>query len=285
MQYSTAQAGGLIYGHHNDQEALEDGACKSDQIPQSHKQRPDFKSRGYDDDDDTSSVLSTAPSSAPSESEEPPPAGMGPINYGYEYRCPFEFVGCGLSFHPTQIDAYISHTASHFLDHRPPPKTICIFCDQTFENYDRDANWRNRMRHITNHYRGFEQFEHTRPDFFVIEYMREKRIISSEHWKRVTNYTERMVCDGLIDFGHKTSESRRKEGRALEERHDLEKDDRYRRRYMASKGKGKGKGPVENPFAREDHLEVRNSYIYFLCDPQARNHVLMDGLETNLNSA
>jgi hypothetical protein len=173
---------------------------------------------------------------------------MNPIDYGYEFCCPFEFVGCELSFHPTQIDAYISHTITHFFDHRPPPKTICIFCPQIFENpNDRVANWRERMRHIADHYRRLERFEHSGPDFFVIEYMRQKRIISGDDYKWATRHTERHDCDGLVDFGHKTAEMRRKEGKSIEEPYDLEKEDRHRRRYMSSKSKGKeGKRHTRN---------------------------------------
>ena len=121
-----------------------------------------------------------------------PVAGMNVINDGLEFCCPFEFVGCSLNFHPTQIDAYISHTITHFFHYQPPPKTICIFCPRIFDNADdRVANWKERMRHITNHYRCLERFEHSGPDFFVIEYMRKKRIISEEDYKWATRHTER----------------------------------------------------------------------------------------------
>jgi hypothetical protein len=125
-------------------------------------------------------------------------ARSAPINYGYEFCCPFEFVGCELSFHPTQIDAYISHTITHFFDYRPPPKTISIFCPQIFENpNDGVANWREGMRHITDHYRRLERFEHSGPEFVLIEYMRQKRIIG---------------------IGHKPADIRRKEAKAVEAR-------------------------------------------------------------------
>ncbi|KAE9377659.1 hypothetical protein N431DRAFT_301648, partial [Stipitochalara longipes BDJ] len=151
---------------------------------------------------------------------------MNPTNYGYEFCCPFEFVGCELSFHPTQIDAYIHHTIDHFFGHRPPPKAICIFCPQIFENpNERVTNWRERMRHIADHYRRLDRFEASGPDFYVIEYMRKKGIISSEDYKWATKHTERPACDGLVDFGHKTAEMKRKEEKAVEERY------RERRRY------------------------------------------------------
>jgi hypothetical protein len=191
----------------------------------------------YSDDRSDASFPSTAPSSAPSVREQ---AAMNVINYGYEFHCPFGFAGCELSFDPTQTDAYISHTVTHFFDHGPPPKAVCIFCPQTFVNRnDRVANWRECMRHIADHYRRLERVEHTRPDFFLIEYMRMKRIISQEDYKSATGHTERRYCDGLVDFGHKTSDMKRRDARSNEVRHDLEKDDRYRQRHIASKGKRK----------------------------------------------
>jgi hypothetical protein len=215
--------------------------------------RADFKNTyliDYSDDRSDASFPSTAPSTAPSSAPSTAPSSATPdrqqvalkINYGYEFHCPFGFVGCELSFDPTQTDAYISHTVTHFFDHGPPPKTVCIFCPQTFENRnDRVANWRERMRHIADHYRRLARTEHTRPDFFVIEYMRKKRIISYEDYKWVTGHTERRDCDGPDNFGHKTWDMRRRDARSTEERHDMEKDDRYRQRHIASKGKRKNR--------------------------------------------
>jgi hypothetical protein len=74
------------------------------------------------------------------------------------------------------------------------------------------------MRHIADHYRRLERYEHTGPDFFVIEYMRTKGIISSEDYKWATRCSTRQDCDGLVDFAHKTLDMKRKEARALEER-------------------------------------------------------------------
>jgi hypothetical protein len=214
--------------------------------------RADFKNTSpidYNDDRSDASFPSTTPSTTPSTAPSSAPSSastdrqqvaINVINYGYEFHCPFGFVGCELRFDSTQTDAYISHTFTHFYDHRPPPKTVCIFCPQTFENRnDRVANWRERMCHIADHYRRLERIEHTRPDFFVIEYMRMKRIISHEDYKCATGHTERGDCDGPDNFGHKTSDMKRRDARSNEERHDMEKDDRYRQRHMASKGKRK----------------------------------------------
>jgi hypothetical protein len=201
-------------------------------------------SSAADDDSETqsnSSSPSTAPSSAPSLTPPPPPPAIHPMNHGSELRCEFEFIGCRLSFHSTQVELYVAHTASHFLGHLPPPKTICIFCNHIFENpNDPVANWTRRMRHIADHYRHSELFEHSRPDFLLIKHMRNKRIMASEDYKRVTKYSERPFCDGLVDRSYRTLEMKRKEERLIAEPNDLEKEDRHRRRH-ASKVKGKDK--------------------------------------------
>ncbi len=151
------------------------------QTPRAYTQRRDFKPMSCDDEDncddddgDTASVASNAPSTTAPSIDTLPGVVMNLIDYGYEFCCPFEFVGCESSFHPTKLDAYISHTITHFFDHRPPPKTICIFCPKIFENpEDRVENWKERMRHIADHYRRLERFENSGPDFFVIEYAAE----------------------------------------------------------------------------------------------------------------
>ncbi|PMD23847.1 hypothetical protein NA56DRAFT_546385, partial [Hyaloscypha hepaticicola] len=168
-----------------------------------------------------------------------PAAAINPMNYVPELRCEFEFVGCHLSFHPTQIEPYISHTVSHFLGHLPPLRTICIFCNRIFEDpNDPVANWTRRMRHIADHYRQSARFVHSRPDFLLINHMRSKRIMSSEDYKWATMHSERPHCDGLVDRSYRTPEMKRKEEKLIAEPHDLEKEARHRRRN-ASKAKGK----------------------------------------------
>jgi hypothetical protein len=98
------------------------------------------------------------------------------------------------------------------------------------------------MRHIADHVQNFERPEATRPDFFVIEYMKKKRLLSTEDYKWAIQASERPSCDGLVDLGYKLPEVKRKEDRRSGQRYDLEKEDRQRRRERGSRGKGKGKG-------------------------------------------
>ncbi len=140
------------------------------------------------------------------------PSAINPINYGYDLVCEFEFVGCSLSFHPAQIYSWISHNASHFCGHHPPSKTCCTFCDRVSESIDNPvSSWKQRMRHMADHFRNFERREDIRPDFFVIEYMQKKCLLSAEDYKYAIRRTERPSYDGLVGLGFKSSEFNRKE--------------------------------------------------------------------------
>jgi hypothetical protein len=161
--------------------------------------------------------------------------------------CDFEITGCQIQFPPEQFESWISHTISHFgIGAKPPPKAICSFCDgrdSVFENYrDPLANWRQRMLHIGAHYASDMQYEQLRPDYFVIDYMWQNRLLSPTEYGLAMNYTERKYVDGLVAVGHKTKEMRRKEERSLEQRHNLDREKRQiRREKGTSRGKGKGK--------------------------------------------
>jgi len=156
------------------------------------------------------------------------------------------------------------------------------------------------MRHIADHYRRLERFEHSGPDFFVIEYMRQKRIIGVDDYKWAMRHTERHDCDSLVDFGHKIAEMRRKEGKSSEEPYDLEKGDRHRRRHISSKSKGKGTGwsgsysssqgrrePVydlekeDRRMQREKGLEVSSPFAHFTCVSGPMSHNLYTDRQTS----
>jgi hypothetical protein len=162
------------------------------------------------------------------------------VNYGYELVCEFQFAGCFLTFHPSQIHPYIKHSVSHFLRYGPPPRATCIFCDRIFENHnDPLASWRRRMLHIVEHYRCGARAENMRPDFFIIEYLWKKRILSSEDYKWAIRHTERRDIDGLVDLGYITQEMRRKSEKDLEEKFDIDKEERQRRRAKRNSKEGK----------------------------------------------
>lgn len=97
------------------------------------------------------------------------------------------------------------------------------------------------MVHIATHFQQRARQADMRPDFFIIEYMWKKGLLTVEDYKWAIRGSERPPCDGLVDIGYKTPEMKRKNEKSKEHRHDLEKEDRQRRRERESKSKGKGK--------------------------------------------
>lgn len=122
-------------------------------------------------------------------------------NSPYALPCEFGFIGCQVFFRPSDVEAWISHSISHFtaFDIRPPSKAICTFCDEAvFENKrDLESGWRERMNHIAGHFARLQSEEELRPDFGVIEHVR--KFISVEDYKRTQRYSERpRGCPGLV---------------------------------------------------------------------------------------
>lgn len=84
------------------------------------------------------------------------------------------------------------------------------------------------MGHIAIHFQNRARREDMRPDFFLIEHMRKKGLLSAEDYKWAIRHTESPACDGLV--GYKPREMKKKVDKSREHRHDLEKEDRQRRR-------------------------------------------------------
>jgi hypothetical protein len=104
------------------------------------------------------------------------------------------------------------------------------------------------MLHIGAHYAAGMQYEHLRPDYFVIDYMWQNDLLSRRDYEQAMNYTERKYVDGLVAAGHKTKEMRRKEERSLEHRHNLDREKRrIKREKGRSKRKEKGKDTRQSP--------------------------------------
>lgn len=156
------------------------------------------------------------------------------LNYGYDLPCEFRFVGCDYRFHPENFEAWISHTVSHFGGLPPPVSAICIFCDEgnaRFETqHDPYSNWRDRMLHIGSHWAEFSTDEDTRPDFWVVAYMKENQLISREDYAHVMKHTERPYCDGLVPSDYETPVMKVKKEKNLQIPHDLQKEDREKKK-------------------------------------------------------
>jgi hypothetical protein len=176
---------------------------------------------------------------------------MTPYAYGYDLPCEFEFTGCSLKFHPSQFEAWIAHTASHFSGNLPP-KSICTFCDDEdtcFEDeHDLVSNWRKRMLHIGAHMQNFTPHNQRRPDYFILEYMWANGLVSVEDYSDAMSYSERPHCSHLVPLGHETSDMILKKEGNLRQVHDLAKEKRL---MMNAKRRGKGKEAAHR--TRETH--------------------------------
>jgi hypothetical protein len=170
-----------------------------------------------------------------------------PYDYGYDLPCEFGFIGCNLRFHPEHSEAWIDHTISHFSPGISPPlKSICIFCDTEFDctasPLDARSIWRDRMLHISSHFEARVPSNYPRPDFFVIEHMHANGLISLADYTEAREYTERPHCDGLVPRDFQTEDMKRKKEKELQGVHDLDKEERTRRKETRHKGpRGKGK--------------------------------------------
>jgi len=177
------------------------------QIPSSaaQKQRrrtpsPHSKTALGSDSDDWSHTFfaPTTPSTAPSLN---PLAAMNLFHCSYGCSIKQDFVSLGLSFHSTQIGAWISPGASHAAKHHPPPTPCCTFCDLVFENIaDPNLSWRPRMGHIAIHFQNRARREDMRPDFFLIEHMRKKGLLSAEDYKWAIRHTKSPGYDSLVRY-------------------------------------------------------------------------------------
>lgn len=156
------------------------------------------------------------------------------FNYGYDLPCEFGFVGCEMRFYQAQVEAWISHSESHFFNFPPPPKAICVFCDDVFESHGNNGlNWRERMLHILDHLENLQPGESMRPDFWVIEYMWEKQLISPKDYEDAKEYTERPHCDNLVSLDWETPDMVMRKERNSQESHDLRSERRQMRREAA----------------------------------------------------
>ncbi|TVY92688.1 hypothetical protein LAWI1_G001135 [Lachnellula willkommii] len=197
-----------------------------------------------------SSNSSSASSGPPWQPNLNEALAMAPFDYGYDLPCEFTYTGCNLRFYPGDFEAWISHSSSHFHGYPPPLRTICTCCDQEFDcsQIPGDAwrTWRDRMVHIGVHFRENRQtggeVNHGNPDFWTLEYMYTRHLISADDYTHATKYSQRPPCDNLHPLGYKTPEMLAREERNSYASYDLKKENRHRRKEDRGSGRHKAKG-------------------------------------------
>lgn len=173
-----------------------------------------------------------------------------PHGCGYDLPCEFQlYTACDVRFHGLEVRPWISHLNTHFDRYLPPPKSLCIFCDNvSFESPSRSRRdlsetWTRRMMHILEHIRALEPLETSRPDFFVVKYLWENGLMDEQDYTSAIGYSERPEHFNHRDLvprplGTKSSKTQKmkedkkaeKKERRSQEAQKFEKEERLLRR-------------------------------------------------------
>lgn len=199
-------------------------------------------SRTYSNSDaDSSSSVSTAPPEDQIPWDLANPFIMGTYDPGYDLPCEFSFLGCHVRYAPESYQDWISHNASHFTGHLPPPRLICTFCDTEFDSSrshgDRMANYKRRLVHIGEHFWDRRSLDinvppahHIRPDYHLMDYMRQVNLIDEADYKYLTQHSERPQCGNTHPLGYVPTEVQARRAREDRRPHDQAREDRQRRK-------------------------------------------------------
>jgi len=173
-----------------------------------------------------------------------------PYDCGYDLPCEFG-ASCFVRFHGLEFQLWVAHSVFHFASSHsqtslPPPKSVCIFCDELFESPSQSQDdilktWGLRMEHILTHYKSLEPLENSRPDFHVIDHLWSIGNISRHDYEEAISYSERPAHFNhpeLVPLGTKRPKTekmreRKKEERKdkrLQEARDFEKEERLLKR-------------------------------------------------------
>jgi hypothetical protein len=98
-----------------------------------------------------------------------------PIRRPPEYQCIFWFLHCNKTF-DNEVQ-WKAHLERHFGGAGPPKSNTCCFCTEKFE-------WKELLRHLkTKHFVLGHRVGHCRLDFELVNYLKNKRIITDQDWK------------------------------------------------------------------------------------------------------
>jgi hypothetical protein len=155
------------------------------------------------------------------------------------FACPFRPISdCNVLSTPEGFDQWYAHSISHFGNYPPPIHTICIFCDTTFQHNDPWRCWRERMHHIADHFEDGYPIEHARPDFALLDHLRDNSLITNEQYENAIKSQEGIFVEGLRPLGYIPEQTRFQKHFSVIENwiiHDIDKEERKWRR----KGKGR----------------------------------------------
>ncbi|KAL3422423.1 hypothetical protein PVAG01_06579 [Phlyctema vagabunda] len=187
------------------------------------------------------STASTAPTDHPTRVMELPQPESNP-SLGDNIRLPCEFVclGCNVDFPLSDVEAWISHSESHFTPYNPPTKAICTICDEDTAHFEDESDplwsWRDRMLHIREHFIDSSSSPRFRPDFWVLDFLRQIGHMTQEEYDYLNTYDERPYMENVHPLGYQPPQVAKKAYKQSKVPHDMAKEEREWRRSM-SKGK------------------------------------------------
>ncbi|PQE07730.1 nicotinamide N-methyltransferase protein [Rutstroemia sp. NJR-2017a BVV2] len=160
-----------------------------------------------------------------------------PINSVLTLHCDFGMIDCQIGFPTTQFQHWYDHVLSHFGPLLPPPKCVCLYCPQEFKDELHPLeNWRRRMIHCHAHIVA-EGYIPPRPDFWLIDYLRETNLISAQDADRAESHTERPRVAGLVPHDFKTEETKLRNERNQTCPNDIRKEERERKKAIPKTNK------------------------------------------------
>lgn len=98
------------------------------------------------------------------------------------YHCIFAFDGCS---ELRTLDAWKSHVNGHLSDANPPDSCTCTICGEEFDSGIPEVTWSRFLSHVLSH-----KYSGTfKPDPRLVEFFRDKGIISDFTCQRHSNFT------------------------------------------------------------------------------------------------
>ncbi|KAI1136599.1 hypothetical protein F5Y05DRAFT_98621 [Hypoxylon sp. FL0543] len=163
---------------------------------------------------------------------------------------PCEFVGlgsCDMSFNYDETEAWIEHIITDHLQNRLPNKAVCWFCDTYLfdakapEVRDRRLNFHNRMEHIREHLAEGKTVHDIRPDFHMLDHLRQHQLISEAMYNQARRWHESLLRPEHMRHVYRPRyvppERQRQQERENMVPVDQSKEERRRRRDKAKGGR------------------------------------------------
>lgn len=99
------------------------------------------------------------------------------------YYCLFHVLRCDERF--DSVEDWKTHVLSHFRTHPPPPTARCPLCEETFFDPRRGKAWDDMLGHVAQHYQQGHTLALSRPDFELMQYLFQWRIISDDQFTAI----------------------------------------------------------------------------------------------------